>query len=490
MVKTKIMQVKKYLIEQLNMKDQDKLNRAVALNCFGANMIVEPTPKFKTLNIGTVTLDKWVLDAKGKQSKKDYLILANPMEIIDVTEAAKPADQRTGRVQIPWTCTNLEVNSEQKTYLKQLEQKGWTTTYPTEKDVDDGVWLAFDLVTNKKYDPATKEWSAATKSDVPYADVMAYSPYFENLLIGNNGSILIFKRNPVKKTFVAEDPKVCRNSIKELVILKRKKKVEDDAYIENLRRTVQNCVNQRDFVLRPDIRKDIEELTNIMPSGPDAKFRITMPQRESLSRLVGRVLREEKEKKTNKIIETKIIESRLKFILEDTKQMAKLTKPQRIKKSFNFLTELNQVEKLGLVNENLTDTFKQIFGKSLDSMVGNVSEPLLNSVFIKVSLPDDVKNQVLNKIKEKTQELIKNMDTCDNLAKFLSTEVSEVLAENMKNKNIFNSELVNSAMADALTDESFKQRLAEKMKSQVCELFDKFSSNAQNLVTKLTSSEV
>ena len=82
------------------------------------------------------------------------------------------------------------------------------------------------------------------------------------------------------------------------------------------------------------------------------------------------------------------------------------------------------------------------------------------------------------------------MDTCDNLAKFLSTEVSEVLAENMKNKNIFNSELVNSAMADALTDESFKQRLAEKMKSQVCELFDKFSSNAQNLVTKLTSSEV
>lgn len=484
------MKIKKFLIEQVNMKDEDKLKRAVALSCFGTNMLVEPTPKFKSLNFGTVTMDKWVLDAKGKQSGKVYLILANPMEIIDIEEASKPADQRTKRVQIPWTCANLEIDQEHKTYLTQLQQKGWTIEAPTRKDIDDGVWLAFDLVTNKKYDPSIKNWSGITKDDKSFVDVSAYSPYFEELRVGNTGNVLVYKRNPQKTTFKQEDPKECREGIRELILLKRKKKVEDDAYIENVRTKVQNCVNQRDFLLRPDIRKDIEELTNIMPSGVDAKFRITLPQRENLQKLVGRVLREEKERKENKLIETKLVEERLKFVLENVKQLAKLNKSQKVRKSFSFLSEINQIQNIGLLNENLSDTFKQIFGKSLDSMVGNVSEPLLNSVFIKVSLPNDVKTQVLDKIKEKSQELIKNMDNCENLAKFLSNEVSEVLAENMVAKNLFNSELVNSAMADALTDESFKTRLAEKMKVQVCDLFNKFSSNAQNLVTKLTSPEV
>ena len=484
------MKIRKFLVEQLNMQDQDKLKRAVALGCFGNNMVVEPSPKLQTLNFGTVSMDKWVLTAKGKQTQKDYLILATPMEIIDIDEASKPPQERTKRVQIPWTCANLEIDSEHKTYLKQLEQKGWTINAPTRKDIDDGVWLAFDLVTNQKYDSSSKTWTGTTKDDVLFSDVASYSPYFSELRVGENGNVLIYKRNPKKKTFQAEDPKECRRSIQELLLLKRKKKVEDDTYVENLRGIVQNCVNQRDFVLRPDIRKDIEELTNIMPSGPDAKFRITLPQRENLQKLVGRVLREAKEKKENRLIETKLVETRLKFVLENIREFAKLSKTQKIRKSFNFLSEINQIQNVGLLNENLSDTFKQIFGKSLDSMVGNVSEPLLNSVFIKVSLPNDVKTQVLDKIKEKSQDLIKNMDTCENLARFLSNEVSEVLAENMVAKNLFNSELVNSAMADALTDESFKERLAEKMKIQVCELFNKFSSNAQNLVTKLTSQEV
>lgn len=486
------MKIKKFLKEQLNMKDQDKLTRAVEIGCFGSNLIVEPTPKFKTLNFGTVSLDRWVLNAKGKQSNKQYLILANPMEIIDVEEASKPADQRdpSKRIQIPWTCANLDINEEHRTYLTQLEQKGWTTKTPTRKDLDDGVWLAFDLVTNKKYDPSLKNWNLITTADTLFNDASSYNPYFQELRVGENGNVIIYKRNLGKSTFQEEDPQVCRKSIRELIQLKRKKKIEDDAYIENVRKTVQNCVNQRDFILRPDIRKDIEELSNIVATGPDAKFLIILPQRESLNKLVGKILREEKEKRENRILEMKIVETRLKFVLEDIKQFAKLSRTMKVRKSFNFLSEINKISKMGLITENLTDTFKQIFGKSLDSMVGNVSEPLLNSVFIKVSLPTDVKTQVLDKIKQKSQELIQNMDSCDKLAKFLADEVSEVLAENMVAKNLFNSELVNSAMADALTDESFKQRLAEKMKIQVCELFNKFSTNAQDLISKLTSQEV
>lgn len=491
-------------MEQLNMSDQDRLQRASDLGCFG-KLKIEGEPQYMRISGKDFSMESWVLMGKGTTGIT-YMILPNGM-MYNYDEYKKDPSQRDPNktLEMKWTCPNLDISSEQKTYLKELETKGWTTVFPNMKNLDDGVWLGFDLVHKRYYDPETGKWlgvslspeRTAKLSPILYSgfeEPIAYSKYFRDLASTRNGkdigNVYVYKRNPVKKTFKEEDPQVCRKSIKELILLKRKKKTEDSAYVENLRNIVQNCVNQRDFILRPDIKNDVKELSSIIPSSEDGKFRIQLPQRESLKRLVGRVLREEKEKKTNDLIETKLVESRLKFILEDVKQMVKLSKPQKVKKAFSFLSELNQIKKLDLVSENLTDTFKQIFGKSLDSMVGNVSEPLLNSVFIKVSLPDDVKNQVLTKIKEKSQELIQNMDNCENLAKFLSNEVSEVLAENMVAKNLFNSELVNTAMADALTDESFKERLAEKMKVQVCDLFNKFSTNAQNLVTKLTSQEV
>lgn len=482
------MKVKKFLTEQYNMKAQDKLERALALGCFSGKFKADSGPQPKLVDVGGK--DVYAVTGSGSPSGDFFYILAEPMIIINVVESQKnPSDRDPKKwAYKQWSCPKLEVNNEQIKYLKDLETKSWVTTPPMTKDLDDGLYIGYDLVSGKKYSGGTLV--DLNTGDTWSKEVRSYYPYFKDLFISGNGKVMIYKRNTQVSTFKPEEGDTCRKSIDELVSIKRGRKQEDDAYIENLRKIVQNCVNQRDFTLRPDIRKKVQELIDINPYGELAKFKIVPAQRESLNKIVSKVLREEKERKDNKQIESKIIKSRIDFIIENETKFNSLPRKHKVRKSFNFLNEIHNLRSLGLLQENLTDTFKQIFGKSLDSMVGNVSEPLLNSVFIKVSLPNDVKTQVLEKIKQKSQDLIQNMDSCENLAKFLSNEVAEVLAENMVAKNLFNSELVNSAMADALTDESFKERLAEKMKTQVCELFNKFSTNAQGLVSKLTSPEV
>jgi hypothetical protein len=49
---------------------------------------------------------------------------------------------------------------------------------------------------------------------------------------------------------------------------------------------------------------------------------------------------------------------------------------------------------------------------------------------------------------------------------------------------------LDSAIVDTMGDDVFKTKLSEKIKEEVCLLFNKYAENAKNLVTKLTSEEV
>jgi len=134
----------------------------------------------------------------------------------------------------------------------------------------------------------------------------------------------------------------------------------------------------------------------------------------------------------------------------------------------------------------LTDTFKQIFGKSLDSILTNVSEPLLTSIFDKMDLPEDLKMDVVQRIHSKTTELLASMDNCENLTNFLSSELSESLADYILSNQKIGSELLDSSLNELVKGEEFKKNISAKLNENICALFEKFSENAKNLVTKLS----
>jgi hypothetical protein len=485
------MKIKKYLLEQVNMKAEDKLNRAISLGCISkyTNFVMDPGQP-SLIDFGGK--DVWAISGKGKSSKKQYFFLADPMVMVDAEEAAKnPSDRDPSKpLTREWVCANLELNDEQKKYLESLNSKGWLSTKPTDKDLDDEIYLGFDLVSGLKYTPTG--YSQTTTADTQFNDVKAFTKYFANLGNSNfGGSIKVYKRNTGKSQFKPEEGGDCRKNIEILHDLFQKRRVEDEDYVKEVHKIVQNCVNQRDFVLRPDLRKKINDLANINTYDREiGKLKIYLPQRESVNKLIKKTLIETKERKNNQIIENKLVESRLKFIIEDVSVFNKKTKQTKIKEGFKFLRETSYLKGMGMLNENLSDIFKQMFGNSSENILGTVSDPFVGSILNKLSIPQEIKVTVLETIKQRANELMASMDTCENLSKFISDIVSEMTVAKMTTKNITGSQFLDSAIVDTMGDDVFKTKLSEKIKEEVCLLFNKYAENAKNLVTKLTSEEV
>jgi hypothetical protein len=239
------------------------------------------------------------------------------------------------------------------------------------------------------------------------------------------------------------------------------------------------------------LRKKINDLANINTYDREiGKLKIYLPQRESINKLIKKTLVETKEKKNNRIIENKLVESRLKFIIEDISVFNKKTKQVKIKEGFKFLRETAYLKNIGMLNENLSDVFKQMFGNSFENMLSTVSDPFVGSILNKLSIPQEIKVSVLETIKQRANELLSNMDSCENLSKFISDIVSEITMTKMTSKNITGSQFLDSAIVDTMGDDVFKTKLSEKITEEVCVLFNKYAENAKNLVTKLTSEEV
>ena len=484
------MKIKKYLLEQVNMKAEDKLKRAIALGCISnyPNFVIDPN---QPVLIDFGGKDVWAISGKGKTSGKQYYFLAEPMVLVDAGEAAKnPSDRDQNKpLTREWSCANLELNDEQKKYLESLNSKGWTSTKPTDKDLDDEIYLGFDLVSGLKYSPTG--YSQTTSADTQFNDVKSFTKYFANLNPKIGGSIKVYKRNTGKSQFKPEEGGDCRKNIEILHDLFQKRRVEDEDYVKEVHKIVQNCVNQRDFVLRPDLRKKINDLANINTYDREiGKLKIYLPQRESVNKLIKKTLIETKERKNNQIIENKLVESRLKFIIDDVSVFNKRSKQVKIKEGFKFLRETSYLKSMGMLNENLSDIFKQMFGNSFESILGTVSDPFVGSILNKLSIPQEIKTSVLDTIKQRANELLAHMDTCENLSKFISDIVSEITVVKMTTKNITGSQFLDSAIVDTMGDDVFKTKLSEKIKEEVCLLFNKYAENAKNLVTKLTSEEV
>ena len=488
------MKIRKYLLEQVNMKAEDKLKRAISLGCFTQfkNFTVDQSETQPSL-IVLRDREMWAVTGKGVPSGKKYYFLADPMVRVDVEEFNKNPSDRDINIPLtrPWTCANLELNDEQKKYLESLESKGWTTKRPTGKDLDDEIYLGFDLVSGKKYTPTG--YSETTSADTQFNDVIAFKSYFAGLDPKKEGKspVIVYKRNTGKSQFKPEEGGDCRKNIEILHDLFQKRRVEDEDYVKAVHKIVQNCVNQRDFTLRFDLRNKIKDLANINTYDREiGKLKIYLPQRESINKLIKKTLIETKEKKNNRIIENKLVESRLKFIIEDISVFNKKTRQVKIKEGFKFLRETAYLKNIGMLNENLSDVFKQMFGNSFENMLSTVSDPFVGSILNKLSIPQEIKVSVLETIKQRANELLSNMDSCENLSKYISDIVSEITMTKMTSKNITGSQFLDSAIVDTMGDDVFRTKLSEKIEEEVCVLFNKYAENAKNLVTKLTSEEV
>jgi hypothetical protein len=79
------------------------------------------------------------------------------------------------------------------------------------------------------------------------------------------------------------------------------------------------------------------------------------------------------------------------------------------------------------------------------------------------------------------------MGNCESLTNFISTSISEELTKKMNSENIIQSDVVNTSLLDTLKNPAFLENLNSKLEDSVCEMYNKFTENAKNLVVRMSA---
>lgn len=432
----------------------NNLNRAMELGCFDSlDLTINPeTAQEKNGNI--------VLFAKGNESKADWQITFEP----DVNNKDARGLQQLGKIVKTldpkefhiWTCRVLQTELSKQTQPNTTNNTNGNTNQnaqpPKETEVGD-----------ESIDPTLKDALNAAKNnplqEIKVKDCVAaiklFFQYSKNAPGPDLGQFHEVVKNSVSKCARQENMKK----------LNRKTKQE----INTMLQTIANYA-QRD--------KD---------KGKYKIVNLPLIENRNLNSLVKEVLNETKILKENRVILGKICESRLKIVLENMNDFENMSRVRKIKFGFRFLKESSELLELGLIKENLTDIFQNLYGKSMEGMIGAISEPLLISLLTKIGLDEDLKGKVLTNIQSKGTEIIPSMGDCKSLTNFISAAISEELTKKMNTENIIQSDVVNTSLMDTLKNSSFLENLNSKLESSVCELYDKFTENAKNLVVRMSA---
>jgi hypothetical protein len=436
--------MKRRIIQEQDEKQTKKTNltRAIELGCFDRlGITINPeTPQEKDGNV--------ILFAKGNESQADFQVTFEP----DVNQKDAKGLQQLGKI------------------VKTLDPKEFN------------IWTCRPLQTELSKKPEEKK-------EPPKEEENNNDPELTTL----KDALKAAKANPLKEIEVKD----CVSAIK-LFFKYSKNAPQADLgqFHEVVKNSVSKCARQENMKKlnrknKQEINTMLQTIANYAQRDKDkGKYKIVnlpLIENRNLNSLVKEVLNETKILKENRVILGKICESRLKIVSENMDDFENMSRVRKIKFGFRFLKESSELLELGLIKENLTDIFQNLYGKSMEDMIGAISEPLLISLLTKIGLDEDLKGKVLTNIQSKGTEIIPSMGDCKSLTNFISAAISEELTKKMNTENIIQSDVVNTSLMDTLKNSSFLENLNSKLESSVCELYDKFTENAKNLVVRMSA---
>ncbi len=102
-----------------------------------------------------------------------------------------------------------------------------------------------------------------------------------------------------------------------------------------------------------------------------------------VNKIVRKKLLEEKKKRDNRLVETTLVESRLKVIVESKSKFRSLSEEKQKKVFIQVLKEINVLESQGLINEEFkfTDILDKLFGQGWSVLGQAIVEPMIDSIF-------------------------------------------------------------------------------------------------------------
>jgi hypothetical protein len=212
----------------------------------------------------------------------------------------------------------------------------------------------------------------------------------------------------------------------------------------------------------------------------------------ALKQVIKKSLKETKIKKETILIENKIVQSRLNIIVENfnkDEKFKKLSEEEQGKICVLFLMEMSSLNEEGLLNENFIDTLKNIFGAAFWSVPEAFTEKALNSLLGAVGFPDNsIRKFLVSFFATNPSELLKAFKDCKVLTKHIVRAIGETLIMNLQQSKGLGGtgmDIVRNALQNELQNLEFLKKLEVALSDSVCQVFEKYSGNAKEVLDKL-----
>lgn len=209
-----------------------------------------------------------------------------------------------------------------------------------------------------------------------------------------------------------------------------------------------------------------------------------------VKKTIRKKLIEEQQKRQNRLIENKLVESRLAIIVESSEKFQSLSPKKQRKVFFEVMNEVHSLQKQGLINEefSFTDILGKLFGQGWSAIGQAFVEPMIESILGWFNIKGPFAKFISSFIASKPQRLAAAMSDCRELTKLIAEALSETLVRTMAETKGMDGAgwgIIRNVLGGAIKDDAFIQGIENQMADGVCKLFGSFTDKAETVLNKV-----
>jgi hypothetical protein len=218
-----------------------------------------------------------------------------------------------------------------------------------------------------------------------------------------------------------------------------------------------------------------------------------------LEKSIKKNLVEAKEKKEKLLIERRLVESRIETLLGDVKTIEdfnNLIEEKQLRLGFALCQEIVFLQENKFINEeDLSSLFKGLFGNLFSGAIMNtIYEKIIDKVLFGLGMGEGFfKDFLVSYLTSRPTELAKAISDCKLFTKLVVEGLTEAMVKWLQQNTGVTGGLAdvlrNTIGATIRDSKTFKQSIEKEFAGTICSLFEKYTSNAQNVLTNLTKTE-
>ena len=221
----------------------------------------------------------------------------------------------------------------------------------------------------------------------------------------------------------------------------------------------------------------------------------------TLKKQIRKNLIETKKQKENRLVEAKIVQSRLKAILESTpdfKKFKKLSFERQWEIGVPLMQEIAYLKELGVEDDSLIteagilDVLGTIFGTGLSAGTETIFEAMLSSLLRKLGFTGFLADAVTYFFVRHPGKIWESFKDCRALSKNIGQAIMEAYIVKLQREyNVTGGgmDFIRNALMETLENSEFGTKLADQFAQFICGFFDIVRGKGKDVISAINPSK-